>query len=113
MCIVSRSQLVVLLHHYSEVDVLERLLSIFHAVLHALKVLVDKLRALVTQNAKHLGTMKSLELLVRGNVVNQLKHFRRDHESSLVLYWDEERYEYNLIFMLYARACYHKISFAI
>ena len=78
-----------------------------------LKVLVEKLRALVTQNAKHLGSMKSLELLARGNVVNQLQHFLRDHESNLVLYWLEESYEYDLIFVLYAKACYHKVACAI
>ena len=73
-----------------------------------LKVLVDELHALLTQNAQHFRTMKGLELLAKGNVVNQLEHFLRDHESSLALYSDEEGYKHHLIFMLDAKACDHK-----
>ena len=40
-----------------------------------LKILVDKLSALVAQDAQYLGTMKGLELLTGSNVVNQLEHF--------------------------------------
>ena len=54
-----------------------------------LKVLVHELRALVAQNAKHLGNMESLELIARRDLVNELGRFLRDHDSNLVLYWDE------------------------
>ena len=37
-----------------------------------LEILVDKLSPLVAQSAQHLGTMKGLELLTGGNVVNHL-----------------------------------------
>ena len=58
--------------------------------------------------------MKGLELLARGNVVDKLEYFLRDHKSSLVLYWNkEEGYEHHLIFMLYAKTGYHEVSLAI
>ena len=40
-----------------------------------LKILVNKLSALVAQDTEYFGTMKGLELLTGSNVVDQLEHF--------------------------------------
>ena len=75
--IVSLSQLVVLLRHYSEAGVLVRSTDERHVVAAFFsKSWFTSSVPWSLEDSQHFGTMKGLEeLLAGGNVVYQLKHF--------------------------------------
>ena len=65
-----------------------------------LEGLVHKLNALITPNAKYFGTLQCLQLLARGNVVDELEDLLRDCQSRLVFDGYKERRQWNMLVML-------------
>ena len=78
-----------------------------------LRLVLHKLRALVAQNTSDLGTIKGLNLLTRGDPVNQGKNFSGNDSCRLVLHWHKERNQNARLVMFDSECCCNKISFLI
>ena len=78
-----------------------------------LKLLIDEFRALVTQDTKYSGTMKGLKLLTGSYIINKLEHFLGHSKACLILNWNEEGNQHDLVFMLDSQTGCQKVALSI